>query len=420
MKKCISALLLWCAFSTALAANALQKDLQGIWAKFDKKTNAGMIVSDPKTGKIIFSRRSNYLFTPASVQKLFTASASIIELGANFHFKTQLLSRAKISDGVLWGDLSVKFSGDPSLKATQLLDLIAKLKSANIKKINGNINIDNTDYNSIPYPPGWMWEDLSYGYAAPLNAIIINRNKFILHFVPGKVGQHPRLAPDLPKGVLNFENHLITTKRYKKHCPITIYSDYKNQYMINGCLDKQWGEQRRTLAIRNPVPYAEVLISEALDKADISFKGKFRVKKTPKRSRVLAEHTSEPLRVLIKEMLKKSDNLTTDTLLKKTGERFFRAQGNWQNGLRAIKSKFSSGIPSIAHALKSTCVSTPFTKLCALLTVRLAITIFLGAFANKECSMPRVAPPAPTIKILFWQKPKSWCRVKSSVKPKPS
>lgn len=337
MKKYIMLFFLWGVFATAFSDSALQNRLQTIWNKLDQRANAGLIVSDPKTGKIIFSRRSDYLFTPASIQKLFTASAAIIELGANFRFKTQLLSKAKIDDGVLEGDLSVKFSGDPSLKAIQVVTLIEKLKSVGIKKIDGNIRIDNTDYNNIPYPPGWIWEDLSYGYAAPLNAIIINRNKFVLHFIPGKVGQHPQLLPELPAGVLQFTNRLITTRRYQTHCPITIYSDYKNQYRINGCLDKQWGEQRRTLAIRNPVPYAEALIREGLDKAGITFSGNFTEQKTESGSRVLAEVASQPLSLVSKEMLKKSDNLTTNTLLKKTGEYYFKQQGNWQNGLRAVE-----------------------------------------------------------------------------------
>lgn len=337
MKKLIAALLLGSAFLTANAADTLQQDLQQIWAGLDRTTNAGMIVSDPKTGNILFARRADYLFTPASVQKLFTASAAIIELGANFQFRTQLLSTAKISGGVLLGDLSVKFSGDPSLKSAQLLALIERLQSVGVKEIKGNIRIDNSDYNDIPYPPGWMWEDLSYGYAAPLNAVILDRNKFILHFVPGVVGQHPKLQPDLPEGVLNFENNLMTTSQYHDYCPITIYSDYKNQYRINGCLDKQWGEQRRTLAIRNPVPLAEALISQALEKSGVKFNGKFVIEKAESGSRVLAEHTSEPLTMIVKEMLKKSDNLTTDTLLKKVGQHFFKQQGNWQNGLRALK-----------------------------------------------------------------------------------
>ncbi|WP_306686877.1 D-alanyl-D-alanine carboxypeptidase [Candidatus Coxiella mudrowiae] len=61
-----------------------------------------------------------------------------------------------------------------------------KLKELGIRRINGRFLIDNTHYNDIPYPPGWMWDYLSYGYSAPVNAIIIDRNKFLLHILPEK------------------------------------------------------------------------------------------------------------------------------------------------------------------------------------------------------------------------------------------
>nr|WP_280522053.1 D-alanyl-D-alanine carboxypeptidase [Candidatus Coxiella mudrowiae] len=52
--------------------------------------------------------------------------------------------------------------------------------------MNGGFLIDNTYYNDVPYHPGWMRGDLSYGYSAPVNAIIIDRNKFLLHILPEK------------------------------------------------------------------------------------------------------------------------------------------------------------------------------------------------------------------------------------------
>ena len=46
---------------------ALQADLQDLYEKISKTTNAGMIVTDPQTGQIIFERRADYLYAPASV-----------------------------------------------------------------------------------------------------------------------------------------------------------------------------------------------------------------------------------------------------------------------------------------------------------------------------------------------------------------
>ena len=316
---------------------ALQADLQDLYEKISKTTNAGMIVTDPQTGQIIFERRADYLYAPASVQKLFTASAALIELGTTFHFDTQLLSNARVANHILNGDLIVKFSGDPSLKSAQLLALLDSLKQQGVQKITGKVAIDASDDNTAPYPPGWLWEDLSYGYAAPVSAVILDRNKFGVKFSPAAVGGTPQLTTSLPKGVANFDNHIRTTSAYPKSCPVMIYSEFTNNYRLVGCLDKSYGDQRRTLALRDPVALARVLIKQSLRANGIQFNGDVEIATAPANATVLATHESQTLDLIVKEMLKKSDNLTTDALLLKTGSHFYKAPGNWQDGLDALK-----------------------------------------------------------------------------------
>lgn len=335
MKKWIAALTSLFLFGSAQAA--LQAELQELYDKISKTTHAGMIVTDPQTGQIIFARGADFLYSPASVQKLFTASASLLELGPGFHFDTQLLSNGSVTDHVLQGDLIVKFSGDPSLKSTQLLALLDSLKQLGVQKIAGKISIDNSDYNTAPYPPGWLWEDLSYGYAAPVGAVILDRNKFGLKFTPAAVGGSPQLSSNLPENVASFTNQIRTTSDYPKYCPVMIYSDFTNNYRLTGCLDKSYGNQHRSLALRDPVALARALIKQSLHANGIAFTGDVGIAAAPANARVLATHESQTLDLLVKEMLKKSDNLTTDALLLKTGAHFYKEPGNWQNSLEALK-----------------------------------------------------------------------------------
>lgn len=298
----------------------------------------GVIVRNAKTGKVLFSKQSYHLYAPASVQKLFTAIAALSYLGSRFRFTTQLLTQGNIKDHTVEGNLTVKFSGDPEFKTADLDVLIAKLKELGINHIKGHVYLDNMDYGSVPYAPGWMWDDLTYSYAAPLNAIIINRNKFLLQFIPAKKGNvRPKLYPILPAGVVTLENNITTTSRFTKKCPLTIYSDIHNHYRLAGCINRHWGQQRRTLAIRDPNRYAKVLVAQALQDNHIGYSGSIKFRKARPNSIILAAHQSPPLRKMLKEMLKNSDNLTADSLLKKIGERYYKEQGTWQNGLRALK-----------------------------------------------------------------------------------
>ena len=116
-----------------------------------------------------------------------------------------------------------------------------------------------------------------------------------------------------------------------------IYSEFTNNYRLVGCLDKSYGDQRRTLALRDPVALARVLIKQSLRANGIQFNGDVEIATAPANATVLATHESQTLDLIVKEMLKKSDNLTTDALLLKTGSHFYKAPGNWQDGLDALK-----------------------------------------------------------------------------------
>lgn len=339
--------MVWCLlFSTTLYASTnhelnikkgIHSILSGIKRENINNLNIGIIIQSMSSGKILYKSRENFLFTPASVQKLFTATASVFLLKPSYRFTTSLLTDGTVEDGVLHGNVTIKFTGDPELKLENLADLIAKLQKKGIKKIDGHVYIDSTDYNYVPYPPGWIWDDLSYGYAAPLNAIIIDRNKFHLKFIPGEPGHHPKLATDIPDGIVHFINTAITTSKIKKDCPITIYSDDQNYYRIGGCLDKRLGAQTRALAIRNMYTYASVIVKNLFIDNNIVYNGNIEFKATPPDSKLINTYYSPPLSKILKEMLKDSDNLTTNSVFKKIGEVYFNRQGTWQNSLRALK-----------------------------------------------------------------------------------
>jgi D-alanyl-D-alanine carboxypeptidase/D-alanyl-D-alanine-endopeptidase (penicillin-binding protein 4) len=307
-----------------------------------RSANIGIVVSSLKTGRVLYSRNSNHLYTPASVQKLFTAAAALEYLKPNFTFKTGFYTRGHISGGVLHGDLYVKFRGDPSFKLVDLSRMMDELHDMHVDRIAGHVYIDNFAYNSVPYPPGWIWDDLSYSYAAPMNAIIMDHNKFAVTFIPAKhYGYKPKLESSLPHGVVHFVNNMKTTRTYSNECPITIYSDMSNQYKVGGCLDGHWGSQSRSLAVRNMLKYAEVEVADMLRTRGIDFKGQVSRKKAPHHPIPLVMHASRPLNELIRHMLKVSDNLYTNAIFKKIGEKYYSQPGGWQNSLHALRNILS-------------------------------------------------------------------------------
>lgn len=303
-----------------------------------KHVNIGIVVQSLKSGKVLYQKNANHLYTPASVMKLFTAIAALDYLKPNFVFKTKLFTTGSVKQNTLHGNLYIQFSGDPTLKISDLKTLLHQVRHSGIQRIHGKVIIDNTAYNSVPYPPGWIWDDLSYSYAAPISAVILNENKFALHFKPAdKVGKRPSVWSDLPAGVITINNRAITTYKHKKYCPLAIYSDMQNHYTVRGCLDIRSEVQHRTLALRRVMPYAQALVKNILDKQTIPFSGSVAVAKTPATAKLFAEHDAKPLSKIVHQMLKESDNLMTNAIFKKLGEMYYNTTGTWQNSLLALR-----------------------------------------------------------------------------------
>jgi len=325
------------SFSCQAPAN-LQTAIDNMINPYGSSSHIGMVIRQANSGQIVYSRLPNFLFPPASIQKVLTATAALAFLGPNFTYKTKLWIDGPIIGNILHGDVTIQFSGDPELTAADLQQLIFELKARGVQQILGNIRLDTSIYDNVPYPPGWLWDDLSYSYAAPLYSIIINKNKFGIRLTPQAIGQRPLISTSVPSSIFHFSNMVTTTDKYNPFCPLTIYSDVGNHYILSGCMYKGAGAQSRTLALRDPLPYAKALIRSALTRANIYFNGRVDVEKVGPHDTFVTEHTSVPLNLMLRTMLKRSDNLITNSLLKQIGYQYFHQQGSWTEGLLALQN----------------------------------------------------------------------------------
>lgn len=339
IKLVVGTFLLFSALTTQANAysrcDSIPQGINYLMSRMNPSVRVGVVVQSMQSGRVYFSKNANQIFAPASVQKIFTVSSALINLTPDFRFTTRLFSTGSINQGDVHGNVVVQFSGDPTLKQNDLADLIGKLKAQGVQRIQGNFVLDDTAFNHVPYPAGWLWNDLSSDFAAPLNTIILNRNQFGLSLVPTRAGQRPQIIPRLPPGAATFINEATTTNHPKRNCPISILSNEENQYLIRGCLARSQGKQSRSLAIRNTEMFTKSLVAEQLSQNGIALSGHIVFQKTPPNAELIAEHSSKPLKQVIVHLLKKSDNLYADALYKKIGEYYDHAPGSWVNGALA-------------------------------------------------------------------------------------
>ncbi|MBS0352137.1 MAG: D-alanyl-D-alanine carboxypeptidase/D-alanyl-D-alanine-endopeptidase [Proteobacteria bacterium] len=319
----------------------LQRGMDHILSKVSPHAHMGVIVETVDGRELLYQHNADVLFTPASVNKLFVAVASLAYLKPDYHFETRLLATGQINQGVLNGDLYVQFNGDPTLTDKQLIGLLNQLTQMGIKQISGHVYLDNTAYGSAAYAPGWLLHDLIFGYAAPLNAVILNENRFAIIISPSnQTGRSANVTTSVPSGVVKIDNHTITQTR-STSCPLSVYSDNESIYHITGCIAKIPSKQYFAVALRDPVVYAKVLIANGLKNENINFSGGINIQRAPTSAVTLTLHQSPPLNLIVKTLLKESDNLYTNSILKQIGKVYYQTQGTWQNGLSAVKEILS-------------------------------------------------------------------------------
>ncbi len=333
---------LFCTSALAFAQPSTQEISQMVDKALQKSNQpvfTGIIVQSMRSGKVLYQRHGDYHFLPASALKLFTAVAALEYLKPNFRYDTKLLTdNAQVKQHTLKGNVWFHFSGDPTLKRRDLHRMIHSLKRKGINRIQGHVYVDVSAFDNVPYPPGWIWDDLSYAYAAPTSALVLNKNKFILALTPNKkAGGAVTLSTyHMPSHFAQFNNQLTSTSN-TKDCPVAIYSQGHNRYTLRGCVQQKAKRQNRLLAITDPVLFGRQWIKHELKKAGIRYPDTITEKRAPKQTALLRLHRSKPLDALATTMLKKSDNLIADAFLKTLGEHYYKTAGTWQNGVKAEK-----------------------------------------------------------------------------------
>lgn len=299
--------------------------------------DVAVYVKSMKFGDVLYSRNIHKPLTPASTLKILTAEAALLYLGPEYHFSTQLLTDAKsVRNGILQGNLYVVLSGDPSLTYNDLYELMLTLRAHQIAAIGGNVYIDNTAYDQSFYGPGWEWKDKRYCYAAPISASIINHNCLSFQVTPSQVPGRTAQVVTSPKYFYpEIRNSVITTSGRSRACSLHLSTD-QSEIGLEGCMPRgryAWGV---SYVVTDIPDYNRALFKSVLNQQGINVYGQVTFASAPDDLSLIGTHTSKPLRLLINEMLKKSDNVIAGALFKKLGQLYTHKPGSWENGSYAV------------------------------------------------------------------------------------
>jgi serine-type D-Ala-D-Ala carboxypeptidase/endopeptidase (penicillin-binding protein 4) len=198
MNKLINSFFLSVCFLIQVNGQNATQDLISTWVNNDalRQAHVGIAIHDADQGYQIAGYNSDKLFIPASSLKVLTSLVSLHSFGQEFKYITKLAYEGQIVDSVLYGNVYIIGSGDPSFaskrfseKATynEISSLFAyKIKNLGVKKIEGDIIADGSIFDSYPISPSWQWNDIGSGYGSGSWGLNINENEYEIWFNSNK------------------------------------------------------------------------------------------------------------------------------------------------------------------------------------------------------------------------------------------
>ena len=218
-------------FLTSLNVTVGQKSIQGSIDKFSKDldlkhASISFKVVELETNTTVAKLNSNLSLPTASTVKLFSTATALELLGSNYRAKTRVYYDGYIdSSGVLIGNLWIRGGGDPSLGSkyfnsesnqSEFLQIwTERIIEFGIKRVEGSIIADASEFGYNGAPDGWSWSDLGNYYGAGPSGLTIYDNLLQFHFRTGSnAGQKASINsinPEVPG--MSFQNYVTSSKR---------------------------------------------------------------------------------------------------------------------------------------------------------------------------------------------------------------
>lgn len=252
----------------------------------------GLLFVDLQSGAVVHEHNRHKLFAPASVTKIFSTSAALAGLGADYRFRTPIFARGEIDAvGKLSGDLILRASGDPTLGGrtnekgdftftdsdhtyanwsgeagltpqdplTGLNDLARQVFASGIRKVAGDVLIDDR-----------LFEIAEGSGSGPkqVSPIMVNDNVVDLILKPGEVGKPAAVTWRPHCSLLRVESRLETVAAGGK--TETFIREHDGGLLtITGKLPADKQPTIRIHEITEAAGWARSLLIEALERAGV-------------------------------------------------------------------------------------------------------------------------------------------------------
>lgn len=323
----------------------------------------GIMVKDVERGAVVATVNPDSMFNPASVSKLLTAAAAFEKLGSQYNFTTRIFADTIYPDGQgsTVRNLYIQGGGDPGFTAERLWLLVERLYHRGLRKVTGDIVLDDFLFDSLIVGPGFDEDSGSRAYQPFINALAMNFNCVAIHCRPGAVVNDPVICDLFPEiDGIRVQSTATTVPKGKKHTfdclTLPDSSSAGTGVLLQGTMraDEPGGYTFRKLW--RPRESFGLALKPLFARRGIRFTGAIvhaRVPKSVTAQGTLHEFESEPLSQPVNDMFKYSSNFAAEMVFKTLSARRDTVQGTWERSGALVtdwwKKQGLPGVPVIKN-----------------------------------------------------------------------
>lgn len=340
-------LLLALAFTPeAIAKSKGPTSLPG-WIKSIKRAEEryneewAVLAVDLNDGRTFFEWQGDRRLIPASNRKLLTMAMALEILGESYCFETRMGLTEVPEPGLAHyrGDVILRSAGDPSLEARWkktgkdgvelLAEWVEQLRQLGIAYVHGDVILDAAAFGDEQreFPSAWASRHRYYSYTSIPTAFAIDQNQLRVVARAGAVGGPAQIdvSPFEPGKMLHNETRTLSQGRSGvgiKHDETT------GEYTLTGNLVRGKGTQVAIIPLQDPLGYFAAHIDDVFEQNGVGLAGDVKIVSSrawdedPREiAYEVGVHRSPELKVLLKTMMRRSDNFLAEQIWRACGAR---------------------------------------------------------------------------------------------------
>ena len=284
-----------------------------------RTSEVGISVYNLTAGKKVFAYQDAKLYRPASIEKIITSVTALAELGADYTFDTRLSMTGKIENDTLKGKLMVSGALDPLFMEEHLDSLVSSLSQRGVRHITDSLIADVSLKDSVYWGPGWSWDDTPYSFQPYLSPLMLNKGCVTVYVSPTQRDSLPNVVCRPKSTYYTVLNKAQSYQPQAGKLKVTRnWLHNGNQLMVAGNVETT---QKKEVNVYRSEEFFMQVLMEKLKKQGIEVSG-YRYKYQDN-SHTDSLHTDSlqtlavvhrPIREVLKEALKESDNLCAEAM----------------------------------------------------------------------------------------------------------